>query len=164
MGPATHFRSRYLERHPVPAAHRLSVGRNPVGVWQRKHMLPTVRRMDTRRRVQDDAPRDVALLRPEGWHRLGVGIPRQRFGEGAERGELTGPNPTDRGKLGTKRHVLTDGNGIPLAITLTGANVHDMHMVGKTLDAVVLRKHDGRRMPDNVCLDKGYDYEKPEQE
>jgi hypothetical protein len=27
---------------------------------------------------------------------------------------MTGPNPTDRGKLGTKRHVLTDGQGIPI--------------------------------------------------
>jgi IS5 family transposase len=39
-----------------------------------------------------------------------------------------------------------------------------MHMVGKTLDSIVLRRGDGRRMPDNLCLDKGYDYEKPETE
>jgi putative transposase len=93
-----------------------------------------------------------------------VGLPRQRLGEGAERGELTGPNPTDRAKLGTKRHVLTDGRGVPLGVTLTGANIPDMRMVGKTLDAVVLRRQDGRRRPDNLCLDKGYDYEKPERE
>jgi len=29
-------------------------------------------------------------------------------------GEGTGRNPTDRGKSGTKRSLLTDGNGIPL--------------------------------------------------
>jgi IS5 family transposase len=39
---------------------------------------------------------------------------------------LTGPNPTDRGKLGTKRHMLTDQNGIPLSVVITAANVHDM--------------------------------------
>jgi hypothetical protein len=31
--------------------------------------------------------------------------------EGRFRRELTGSNPTDRGKLGTKRHVLTDQKG-----------------------------------------------------
>ena len=34
----------------------------------------------------------------------------------------TGPNPTDRAKLGSKRHLICDGQGIPLAIRLTGAN------------------------------------------
>jgi hypothetical protein len=27
---------------------------------------------------------------------------------------MIGPNPTDRGKLGTKRHVLADKKGVPL--------------------------------------------------
>lgn len=31
-------------------------------------------------------------------------------------GELTGPNPTDRGKLGTKRSIATDQEGIPLSL------------------------------------------------
>lgn len=35
---------------------------------------------------------------------------------------MTGTNPTDRGKLGTKRHVLTDGQGIPLSVVVTAAN------------------------------------------
>jgi len=98
------------------------------------------------------------------WTRLGVGVARQRLGEGAKRGELTGPNPTDRGKLGTKRHVLTDGRGIPLAITLTGANVHDKWMVGATLDAVAVRTSRGPRRPKHICLDKGYDYKDCEDE
>ena len=95
---------------------------------------------------------------------MGLGISGQRQREGAQRGELTGPNPTDRAKLGTKRHVLVDGQGVPLAVTLTGANVHDMHMVGKTLDAVNVHAPRGARRPKNICLDKGYDYKKPEQE
>jgi transposase len=37
-------------------------------------------------------------------------------------------------------------------------------MVGKTLDAVNLRSPRGPRRPKNICLDKGYDYDKPEQE
>jgi hypothetical protein len=35
-------------------------------------------------------------------------------------------NPTDRGQQGCKRHILTDGQGLPLAITLNGANRHDL--------------------------------------
>jgi hypothetical protein len=35
---------------------------------------------------------------------------------------MTGNNPTDRSKLGTKRHVLTDKNGIPLSAVMSSAN------------------------------------------
>jgi transposase len=34
-------------------------------------------------------------------------------------------NPTDKGKAGSKRHVVSDRGGIPLAVVLTAANVHD---------------------------------------
>ena len=37
-------------------------------------------------------------------------------------GDLTGPNPTDRGKRGTKYHVAVDGNGVPVACAVTAAN------------------------------------------
>jgi len=40
-------------------------------------------------------------------------------------GEQTGPNPTDRAKRGSKRHLICDGRGVPLAIRLTGANRND---------------------------------------
>ena len=91
-------------------------------------------------------------------------VARQRLGEGAKRGDLTGPNPTDRGKLGCKRHVLADGRGVPIGITLTGANVHDKWMVGKTLDSVPIRAPRGPRRPHHICLDKGYDYKDCEAE
>ena len=41
-------------------------------------------------------------------------------------GKNTGPNPTDRGKPGSKHHVLTEANGTPLSAILTGANRHDV--------------------------------------
>jgi len=41
-------------------------------------------------------------------------------------GEKTGPNPTDRRKLGSKHHVVTDGQGVPLQAELSGANSHDV--------------------------------------
>jgi transposase len=43
-------------------------------------------------------------------------------------GELTGPNPTDRGKLGTKYHVVVSTDGIPLAAVPSAANVHDTRL------------------------------------
>jgi transposase len=39
----------------------------------------------------------------------------------ALQGALTGPSPVDRGRTGSKHHLLTDPSGIPLAITLTAA-------------------------------------------
>ena len=83
----------------------------------------------------------------------------QLDGEGPERGAQTGPNPTDRAKLGVKRHIVTDGQGIPISATTTAANVHDMRMVGAALDAVILRASRGPRRPRHLCLDKGYDFE-----
>ena len=43
-------------------------------------------------------------------------------------GAATGANPTDRGKQGTKRSLLTDGAGIPLALVVDGANRHDVRL------------------------------------
>jgi hypothetical protein len=40
-------------------------------------------------------------------------------------GDLTGPNPTDRGKPGTKYHIATTGDGVPVACAATAANVND---------------------------------------
>ena len=60
--------------------------------------------------------------------------------KGTFRGEMTGPNPTDRGKLGTKRHVLTDGQGIPLSVVVTTANTHDMKAAINTLDNIVVKR------------------------
>src|SRR4051794_26295505 len=43
-------------------------------------------------------------------------------------GELTGPNPTDRGKAGTKYHVVASTDGIPLAAVPSAANAHDTRL------------------------------------
>ena len=57
-----------------------------------------------------------------------------------------------------KRHILTDGRGVPISALITGANVHDKWMVAPVLDAVPLRTSRGPRRPKHLCLDKGYDY------
>jgi putative transposase len=54
---------------------------------------------------------------------------------------LTGPNPTDRGKRGTKRHLLTDKNGMPLSVVITtAANTHDMKAAITTIDRIVVKR------------------------
>ena len=53
---------------------------------------------------------------------------------------MTGPNPTDRGKLGTKRHVLTDKKGIPLSVIISAANTHDMKAATEILDSITVMK------------------------
>lgn len=81
-----------------------------------------------------------------------------RLGAG-QRGDEIGKDPTNRGKLGTKRHVLSDTNGIPLAVTLSGANRHDMKQFSPTLNAVVVQRPSPKKKPrQRLCCDKGYDY------
>jgi transposase len=80
-----------------------------------------------------------------------------------KRGDATGPNPTDRGKPGTKRHILVDRNGLPLAFILTGANVHDSKALINTVDALQpIRQRRGRprKRPHKLHADKGYDYDR----
>lgn len=37
-------------------------------------------------------------------------------------GKGTGTNPTEQGKSGTKRSLLTEANGIPVGVSVEGAN------------------------------------------
>ena len=53
-----------------------------------------------------------------------------------EGGEDTGPNPTDRGKSGSKHHVLTEANGIPLAVRITAFDLPDVVPVMRMLTAM----------------------------
>jgi putative transposase len=72
----------------------------------------------------------------------------------------TGRNPTDRGKSGVKRSLLTDGNGIPIGLAIDGANRHDMKLVRATLESLVaVRPEVTEEEPQGMCLDKGYDYD-----
>ena len=51
-------------------------------------------------------------------------------------GALTGPNPVDRGKLGSKYHLLVDGRAIPLAVALSAANTDDSLLLEPLVDAI----------------------------
>jgi len=88
------------------------------------------------------------------WQALDGAITKAPLG-----GEATGPSPVDRAKSGTKRSVLTDRRGAPLAVVVTGANTPDETVALEAVDGigvprperVVYRLH-------HLCLDKGYDY------
>nr|WP_246329996.1 IS5 family transposase [Endobacter medicaginis]MCX5474797.1 IS5 family transposase [Endobacter medicaginis] len=76
-------------------------------------------------------------------------------------GDKTGPNPTDRGRLGTKRHLITDANGLPLAFILTGANTHDSMPFEELIDRIPPisgKPGRARRRPDKLHADKAYDH------
>jgi transposase len=82
------------------------------------------------------------------------------FAEAPEGGEDTGPNPTDRGRSGSKHHVLTDARGIPLAATVTAANVNEVTQVSQVLAAmppVGGKPGPQRQKPDRLQGDTGYD-------
>ncbi len=91
-------------------------------------------------------------------------VPGQRgLGQrpGEKGGALTGPNPTDRGKLGTKYHLLVTADGLPLNVVLSGANRHDSLFLAPLLDGQRAVKGTGRgrprRRPAKLHADKGYD-------
>jgi transposase len=73
-------------------------------------------------------------------------------------GKKTGPNPTDRAKVGTKRSVWVDGRGAPIGIYLAAANCNDSELFELTYQSIVVQRPKVRKYrPQHLCLDKGYD-------
>ncbi|MFN9707767.1 MAG: IS5 family transposase, partial [Burkholderiales bacterium] len=71
--------------------------------------------------------------------------------------QAVGLNPTDRGKKGSKRHLLVDGRGVPLSLVVTGANVHDCKRLDEVLTAIVVKRKDPpHRRNKHLCADAGY--------
>jgi transposase len=111
------------------------------GVWQRLHAvllaeLNGADQIDWRRAIIDAS-----------------------FAKAPEGGEDTGPNPTDRSKCGSKHHVLTDAQGIPLAAKVTAANVNEVTQLVPMVDAVppvAGKPGHPRRRPESLYGDRGY--------
>lgn len=75
---------------------------------------------------------------------------------------MTGPNPTDRGKLGSKIHLITGRNGLPLSLGISGANVHDsqgLQPLVRGIPPICSRRGPRRRRPARLHAGKGYDYD-----
>src|SRR4051812_9138647 len=84
---------------------------------------------------------------------------------------MTGSNPTDRSKLDTKRHILTDKNGIPLSAFITSASTHDVKAVKAVVyNAVITRptptvsSAKNKITKQHLCLDKAYNSKTAKQE
>lgn len=124
-------------------------------VFQRMHQM-NVEGYDELKGIQWDwQSMDGALI---------VAPTRQAGGASAAE-EGLGRNPTDRGRQGSKLHTLVERNGIPLAVELVGANVHDSRLVGSTLENIVVERPEvTEEKPQALCLDKGYSYKRVEEE
>jgi putative transposase len=72
-------------------------------------------------------------------------------------GEKTGKNPTDRGKLGTKRSLQTEATGIPVGLAVGGANIHDTKLLQETIADCIDRATGFVDGEEHLCLDKAYD-------
>ena len=127
-------------------------------------MLAAAARLAGGRRLGEAARRVARLAGRRG--RRGL-VPCQRGQPqrpGQKGGEATGPNPTDRGKAGSKYHLVVDRNGIPLAVRLSAANAHDSTHLLPLVDAIPPiigprgRPGRPRKRPAKLHADKGYDY------
>ena len=155
-------RPRGVDRDSVRASQRHPLEDAPEGdgLRIRQHLLAAAGAVAARRRLEaapSGPAHGVAPTRPT---RSGARGRRQRLAPRAARGEKTGPNPTDRRKAGSKHHVLTDANGIPLVARLTAANRHDVTQLLPLVDSIPpLRGCPGRplRKPGLVQGDRGYD-------
>ena len=73
---------------------------------------------------------------------------------------MTGPSPVDRGKSGSKIHVLSDRAGIPVSVGISAANTNDaaaLKPLVKAIPAVRSRRGPRRRKPAKLHADKAYD-------
>jgi IS5 family transposase len=108
-------------------------------------------------------PRNAAGRTASPWrNRFVAGSRGQFINSRGVGGKKTGPNPTDRRKLGSKHHLIVDAQGIPLAVILTGANRHDITQLDALVEAIPrIRGKRGRPLykPRIVQGDRGYSSE-----
>ncbi|WSW29904.1 IS5 family transposase [Streptomyces sp. NBC_01003] len=125
---------------PPPTAHRRLTVWTEAGLWRRLHRAVLDELGAPGEVDRTSAIVDAASVR-------------------AKRGSLTGPNPVDRGKKGSKLHVLSDAQGIPLAVAVSGANMHDslaLKPLIRGIPAVRSRRGPHWRRPVKLRADKAY--------
>ena len=73
-------------------------------------------------------------------------------------GKKTGKNPTDRGKKGTQKSLVSDGDGGPLGVVIAGANVLERRLLAATFESIVVERPEPTKdEPWHMPLDKVYD-------
>ena len=125
----------------------------------RYDVLAPAARLARRRRLAAPASRTAERAPGRRPDRLDPGRRGRLYRAGEKGGAQTGPNPTDRGKPGTKRHLVVDRAGIPLAEFITPANRNEVTLLAELLDAIPpVRGKAGRprRRPDQLHGDQGY--------
>nr|WP_217808813.1 IS5 family transposase [Nocardia donostiensis] len=126
----------------VPTAHRRFTMWTEAGLWRRLH-----------RAVLDELGSRGLI----DWSRAVIdaaSVPSQKGGP------LTGPSPVDRGKSGSKIHVLSDRAGIPLSVGISAADTNDgqaLRPLVKAIPAIRSRRGPRRRKPAKLHADKAYD-------
>src|SRR5258706_14123102 len=116
--------------------HRLGVSAAGDGMRIGHDLLASPARFAAPRHLDQAASSAAGQASRGRQNRLVAGGGRQHVGACGFWGAQTGPNPTDRRKNGSKHHLLTDGNGIPMAVTLTGANRHDVTQLLPLVESV----------------------------
>ncbi|MFJ3940233.1 transposase [Streptomyces parvus] len=84
---------------------------------------------------------------------------RRGVGAGEKGGSLTGPNPVDHGKKGSRLHMLSDAQEIPLAVAVSGANTDDslaLKPLIRGISAIRSRRGPRRRRPVKPRADEAY--------
>ncbi|MFE9328742.1 IS5 family transposase [Nocardia sp. NPDC052278] len=126
----------------VPTAHRRFSVWTEAGLWRRLH-----------RTVLDELGSQGLI----DWSRAVIDAASVRAKKG---GPMTGPSPVDRGKAGSKIHVLSDRAGLPLSVGVSAANTNDAEALKplvKAMPAVRSRRGLRRRKPGKLHADKAYD-------
>src|SRR3989442_9131246 len=153
---------RGADRHLVCAPQRHPVEHVAAGdgLRLREHLLAAARSLATGWRLETVTHGVADRATPARRARCRARHRRQCLPPRVARGKKTGPNPTDRRKAGSKHHVLTDAQGIPLVARLTAANRNDITQLLPLVDAMPpLRGRTGRpaRKPRLIQGDRGYD-------
>src|SRR3954454_14751573 len=123
--PTPRGRPGLPDRHHLRPAKRHPLGDAAPGdgLRLRHDLLAAAAVLAAARRLEEAPPRSAPAGRPGGGHRLGALLRGQPDFPRCFWRALTGKNPTDRVKKGTKRPLWVDGTGIPLAVDITAANL-----------------------------------------
>jgi transposase len=108
------------------------------GLWLWKELLEAIARLAGAGCLAAASFRSAGLAGALRTDRPVAGRGGRKFDPGSFWGLQTGPNPTDRARLGSKRHLICDGQGVPLVIQLTGANRNDSQQALALVDAIPL--------------------------
>ncbi|WP_405828398.1 IS5 family transposase [Streptomyces sp. NBC_00105] len=118
---------------------------NDAGVWDQLHLVLL---------------KKLRIAKKLDWSRAVIDSSHIRA---ARRGPKGGPSPVDRARPGSKHHLIVDGQGIPLAVSLTGGNRNDVTQLIpllKKIPSVSGLVGRPRNRPDSLLGDRGYDHDK----